>query len=69
MSAPRGYTCECNLRSCRRKIYLLPSEYRVLAQIGMVLSADCARREERTVITGYNGYRVVVASNRGKAVA
>jgi hypothetical protein len=34
----------------------------------MILSADCALREERPVITTFLGYRIVPASNRGKVV-
>lgn len=62
-----AYICECNSRRCRRRIHLTIQEFRVLSRIGMVMSDDCARRERRTVVTRYNGYRVVVAQNNGKA--
>ena len=62
-----AYICECSARRCRRRIYLKPSEYAVLARIGCIVSADCMARERRTLVARYNGYRVVVMQNAGKA--
>lgn len=59
--------CECRSRRCRRKLHLTEAEYRTLSRIGYVLSAECARREERNVIANFNGYRVVVPPSGGKA--
>lgn len=61
-----GFICECTNRRCRRRIYLKPVEYDRLAKIGMVLSPDCAIREDREIITGYDGYRIVRAQNAGR---
>ena len=67
MSA-HGFICECRSRRCRRRIYLGAVEYQTLSRIGIVMSAECAEREDRPIVTAYNGYRVVAAANRGKAL-
>jgi hypothetical protein len=61
-SRTHGYICECNLRSCRRRLYLRPDVYDKLAQIGTVLSPECASREGRVVLRSENGAKAVYAT-------
>lgn len=61
-----AYICECNLKSCKEKIWLKPTEYAVMSKMGMVISKECAHREKRIILSRHKSYRVVPAQNGGK---
>ncbi len=50
-----GFICECSLRSCRKRVYLQPADFRWLAALGAVLDRDCAERDARLVLANFNG--------------
>lgn len=61
-----GFICECNLRTCRRRLYMTPGEFKRLAAKGHVMSQECALRERRLVVTTLN--MSVSAQPRGRRV-
>lgn len=68
LDLPVNVLCECRARRCHRRLYVTEGEYRTLSRLGLLLSAECAMRENRRVVANFNGYRIVAAANRGKAL-
>ena len=56
-----SYLCECR-GPCRRSFDITHEMYAWLRQMGTVVTPECAKREDRSVVYRYNGCVAVTLS-------